>query len=160
MATVMATNQTNTINKFTVAAALQETGVLLGLSGAESFRARAYTRAARSVADLSEDLGTLVAEHRLTDIKSVGRALAAQIRELYTTGHSSFLDQLRAKLPPGVIELSRILSLKKIAALHEALGITSIEELRAAAEAGRVRNVKGFGARAEAAILKSIVADA
>src|SRR5438132_12926041 len=140
----MSVKQTNSPNKFTVAAALQETGVLLALSGAESFRARAYTRAAQSVADLSEDLGTLVAQQRLTEIKGVGRTLAAQIRELYTTGRSAFLDELRTKMPPGVIELSRILSLKKITALHDALGITNIADLRAAAETGRVRNVRGF----------------
>ncbi len=148
-----------TNNKFTVAAALQETAMLLEISGAERFRGRAYARAARSVADLSEDLGLLVAEQRLTEIKGVGRTLAAQIKELYTSGHSAFLDELRALLPPGVIELSRVLSVKKIAALHEALGITSIADLRAAAEAGKIKNVRGFGARVEAQILKSITED-
>lgn len=148
--------QPSTVDKFTVAAALRETGLLLELKGAERFRAHAYVRAARSIAELSEDLGTLVGQGRLTDLKGVGRGLASQITELYTTGRSLLLDELRAELPPGVIELSRILSLKKIEALHEALGVSNLAELRAAAEAGKVRGVSGFGIKAEQKLLAAI----
>src|SRR5215813_12025003 len=150
--------QTGSINKFAVAAALKEMGHLLELKGAERFRVQAYMRAARAVADLTDDLGTIVSQNRLTEIKGVGRALAAQISELYTTGRSTFLEELRAELPPGVIELSRVLSVKKIGALHQALGITSIAELRTAAETGLIRKVSGFGAAAEQKILEAISA--
>ena len=145
--------------RFTIAAVLREIGLLLEMKGGEPFRARAYAQAARAVADLSEELGTLVKQNRLTQIKGVGSGLAAQIREVYTTGHSPLREQLRAELPPGVIELSRVLSVKKIQALHRALGITSVAELRAAAAAGKVGSVPGFGVKAEQQIIAAIDQD-
>ena len=100
----------------------------------------------------------MIRENRLTLVKGIGYALAKQIEELYRTGQSSFLNELRAQLPPGIIELSQVrgLNVKKVGRLHEALGITSIEELKAAAEAGKLRKIKGFGARTEAAILEAL----
>src|SRR6266550_2141301 len=136
-------------NKFSVAATLQEIGQLLEAKGVDQFRARAYRNAARSITDFPGDLNALARQDRLTEIKGIGAALAAQVKEILTTGHSSFLERLRNELPPGVIELSRILSLKKIEKLHKALGIRSLAELKAALEANRVREVPGFGAKSE-----------
>src|ERR1700732_4346165 len=95
--------KTEVPTRFSVAAVLQEIGLLLELQGGEPFRANAYARAARAIVDLAEDLATLIKQNRLTEIKGVGRGLAAQIQELYITGHSPLLEQLRAGLPPGVI---------------------------------------------------------
>ncbi|HYV24079.1 MAG TPA: PHP domain-containing protein, partial [Pyrinomonadaceae bacterium] len=81
-----------------------------------------------------------------------------QIEELYRTGGSSLLNELRSKFPPGVVELSQVrgLNLKKVETLHQALGISTLEELKSAAEAGKLRDIKGFGAKTEAAILAAI----
>ena len=145
-------------DKFVIAAALQEIGTLLELKGGEYFKARAYKLGARSVAELSEDLGKLIRQNRLTFVKGIGYALAKQIEELYTTGQSSFLNQLREQMPPGVVELSGVrgLTVKKVKLLHDALGITTLAELKAAAEAGKLRDIKGFGAKSEARILEAI----
>src|SRR6266496_1825377 len=145
-------------DKFAIAAALQEIGTLLELKGGEYFKARAYKRGARSVAELTEDIGRLIKENRLTFVSGIGYALAKQIEELYTTGESSFLKKLRSELPPGIIELARVpgLSLKKIERLQEALGISSVEQLKAACVVGKVRDLKGFGARTEQRILEAI----
>lgn len=145
-------------DKFAIAAALQEIGTLLELKGGEYFKARAYKLGARSVAELTEDLGKLIKQNRLTFVKGIGFALAKQIEELYTTGESSFLNQLRAEMPPGIVELSGVrgLNVKKIQQLNQALGITTINELKAAAEAGKLRELKGFGPKSEARILEAI----
>jgi DNA polymerase (family 10) len=146
-------------DKLVVAAALQEIGMLLELKGGgQYYKARAYKTGARAVAELTEDLGKLIKQNRLTFVKGIGFALAKQIQELYETGESSFLNELRAQMPPGIIELSYIpgLSVKKIETLHEALNISSVEELRSACEAGKVRDIKGFGAKTEQKILDSI----
>ena len=68
------------------------------------------------------------------------------------------LEDLRKEFPPGIIELSGLpgLSAPKITQLHEALGVTSIAELQAAAEAGRVRDLKGFGVKTEQRLLELI----
>ena len=145
-------------DKFAIAAALQEIGTRLELKGGQYFKARAYKLGARSLAEVTEDLGKLIKENRLTFVKGIGYALAKQIEELYTTGESSLLNQLRAEMPPGIVELSNVRGLnpKKVERLHEALGISTVEELKAAAEAGQLREIKGFTAKTESRILEAI----
>ena len=145
-------------DKFAIAAALQEIGALLELKGGEYFKARAYKQGARAISEISEDVGKLIKQNRLTFVKGIGFAIAKQIEELYTSGESSFLKKLRAELPPGIIELGNVpgLSVKKVERLHVALGISTVEELKAACEAGKVRHVQGFGAKTEQKILDAI----
>jgi DNA polymerase (family 10) len=145
-------------DKFAVAAALQEIGTLLELKGGQYFKARAYKLGARSIAEVREDLGKLIKENRLTFVKGIGYALAKQIEQLYATGESSMLNELRGQMPPGIVELSHVrgLNVKKVERLHEALGITTIDELKAAAEAGKLREIKGFTAKTESRILEAI----
>jgi len=149
-------------DKYAIAATLQEIGTLLELKGGEYFKARAYKLGARSIAEVSEDLGKLIKENRLTFVKGIGFALAKQIEQLYTMGESSVLNDLRGQMPPGIVELSSVrgLSVKKVERLHEALGITTVEQLKAAAEAGKLREVKGFTAKTEQRILEAINAAA
>src|SRR5688572_22053416 len=147
------------LDKFGIAAALQEIAALLELKGGKDrFKARAYQRGARVIGGLSEDLGVVVLENRLTSMSGIGDALASQIEQLYLTGESSVLRGLKKEFPPGIIELSGVpgLSISKIKTLHEALGIKSIAELKAAAEAGNIKNIKGFGAKTEAKLLETI----
>jgi DNA polymerase (family X) len=147
-------------DKLAIAAALQEIGALLELKGGEYFKARAYKLGSRVVAELGADIGKLIKQNRLTLIKGIGYALAKQIEELYTTGQSTLLNQLRAEMPPGIIELSFVpgLSVKKVERLHQELGISTVAQLKQACESGQVRNVKGFGAKTEQSILAAIAA--
>jgi DNA polymerase (family 10) len=151
--------QKQPLDKFAIAAALQEIAALLELKGGKDrFKARAYQTGARVIAGMSEDIGAVVRENRLTSMRGIGDALASQIKQLYLTGESSVLRGLKQEFPPGIIELSGVqgLSINKIKALHEALGITSVAELRTAAEAGKIRNIKGFGAKTEQRLLETI----
>jgi len=146
------------MDKFAIAAALQEIGTLLELKGGQYFKARAYKTGARAVAELSEDVGKLIKQNRLTFIKGIGHALAKQIQQLFESGESALLHELRGQMPAGVVELSRVpgLSVQKVERLQKALGIRSVAELKAACEAGKVRDVKGFGAKTEQKILDAI----
>jgi DNA polymerase (family 10) len=146
------------LDKLGVARALRELGALLEVKGENPFKVRAYENGARAVEGLTEDLAALVAQGRLTDVAGIGEALARKIAELHATGKTGLLDQLRAELPPGVPELLQVPDLgpRKIALLHRALGIGTVADLKAACEAGRVREVKGFGARTEQKILEGI----
>ncbi len=121
-------------DKLAIASALREMGQLLEVKGENPFKVRAYETGARALEGLSEDLGKLVAEERLTEIPGIGEALAKKIAELHRTGRLEALERLRAELPPGVLELLRVPDLgpRKIAALHAALGISTIAELEAA----------------------------
>src|SRR5258706_2549591 len=147
------------LDKFAIAAALQEIAALLELKGGKDrFKARAYQTGARVIAGLSEDVSEVVLGNRLTSMRGIGDALASKIEQLYLTGESSVLLGLRKEFPAGIIELSAVpgLSASKIKSLHEALGITSIAELKAAAEAGKIKTLKGFGAKTEATLLETI----
>jgi DNA polymerase (family 10) len=148
------------MDRLAIARALREIGLLLELQGGNPFKARAYERGARALEALGADLDPLVAQDRLTELPGIGSALAGTIRELHLTGRSEQLDRLRAALPPGAIELSQVpgLSVSRIAALHQTLGIASVDGLREALKTGRVRNVPGFGAKTEAKILAALQA--
>src|SRR6185295_13325859 len=149
------------LDKFAIAAALQDIAALLELKGGKDrFKARAYQTGARVVSGMSEDIGEVVLANRLTSMPGIGAGLASQIEQLYLSGESSVLQGLRKEFPPGIIELSAVpgLSISKIKVLHEALGISSIAELTAAARAGKIKTLKGFGAKTEAALLQTITA--
>src|SRR5262249_36522455 len=118
----------------------------------------AYERAGAMLERVDVELGPLVAARRLAELPGIGRGLAAVIAELYTTGRSKVLEALRERVPPGTLELNRVpgLGLTRNAALHAALGIESIEDLRAACEAGRVRGLPGIGEKTERRLLQHI----
>jgi DNA polymerase (family 10) len=142
----MAENQKPQLDRFGVAAALQEIAQLMDLKGGQfRFKAKAYNAGARAIQGVA-DLDRLVKEDRLTTLPRIGDALASQIKQLYLTGESSVLNGLRKEFPKGVIELSSVpgLSVEKIKQLDEA-GISSIAQLKAAAETGRLEALKGFG---------------
>ena len=131
---------------------------LLAVSGQEPYKARAYARGAEVLERLDADLGELVEARRLTTLSGIGSALAAMITELYQTGRSQALEEQRQRVPAVALELSRIprLGLDKIAVLHEALGIETIDDLEAACVAGHVRTIKGMGEKTERRILEAI----
>jgi len=148
------------LDNFEIAAALQEIAGLMELrGGGDRFKARAYRTGSRVIAGYSGDLSELVDQDQLTSLRGIGSALASQIKQLYLTGTSSVLESLRKEYPPGVLELATVpgLTVTKIRKLHEALGITSIDDLKAAVEAGKIRDVKGFGLKSEQSLLQSIV---
>src|SRR4051794_15068549 len=98
------------LDKLAIAKSLREIAALLSLKGAENpWKARAYDNGARALEQFAaEDLERLVADQRLTDIRGIGEALAGVIAELLATGTCKLLDELRAELPPGVMELAQL----------------------------------------------------
>ena len=145
-------------DRLTIARALREMAGLLDASGQETFKARAYARGAEVLERLDADLGELVERRRLTTLPGIGPALAAMITDLHQTGRSQTLEEQRQRVPAVAVELSRIprLGLDKIAALHAALGIRTLDDLEAACVAGRVRTVKGMSEKSERRILEAI----
>lgn len=100
----------------------------------------------------------MIAEERLTELPGIGPVLASVISEIWNTGRSAQLERLRHDLPAGVIELAAVpgLSLKKIQALWQALGIDNIATLRQALDEGKVSAVKGFGEKTQQRIRQGI----
>jgi DNA polymerase (family 10) len=153
----MSQNQKPQLDRFGVAAALQEIAQLMDLKGGQfRFKAKAYNAGARAIQGVA-DLDRLVREDRLTTLPRIGDALASQIKQLYLTGQSSVLNGLRQEFPKGVIELSSVqgLSVEKIKQLDEA-GISSIAQLKSAAEMGRLETLKGFGPKTAQRLLTQL----
>lgn len=146
------------MDKDQVAAVLTEIGLLLELKGENPFKTRAYTNAARTLESLTEPIETLVREERLGGLKGIGDALQQKITELVTTGCLGYHQDLKASLPPGLVELLSVSGLgpKKVKALHDRLGVDSIDSLEAACQAGKVAELDGFGAKSQAKILEAI----
>ena len=146
------------MDKDKVAEILVEIGTLLELKGENPFKTRAYANAARTIESLNEPLAKLVAEKRLGEIKGIGQALEQKITELVETGKLKYYDELKASIPPGMIEMLEISGLgpKKIQALNQKLGIDSIEKLETACKKGKVAELDGFGEKTAANILEGI----
>src|SRR5260370_5650929 len=146
------------MEKADVAAVLDEIATLLELQGENPFRARAYSAAARTIGQLETNLADMVAAGTLAEIPGIGETLRDKITDLVTTGKLPFYEDLKAKTPPGLLAMLRLPGLgpKKIKALHDEMGIDSIEKLKAAAEAGTLAKLKGFGAKTQTNILQGL----
>ncbi|WP_117594113.1 DNA polymerase/3'-5' exonuclease PolX [Haloprofundus halophilus] len=124
------------------------------------YKPQSYRRAAenlrshpRSVADLARE-----GQDAVEEIDGVGDAIASKIVEYVETGEIEELEELRAELPVDMVALTSVEGVgpKTVGDLYEALEITTLDELEAAAEAGEIREVKGFGAKTEQNILDNI----
>ena len=141
-----------------VASLLREYAQRSALRGGNPYRAKAYSRAADSLAALAVPLNVLVAEDRLTEIPGVGDAIADIITELHRTGAHPSLEKLRKEIPAGVLEMLAVPGLRpeKVLRLYKDLGIGSLSELEAAAKDDRIKKAKGLGSALQTKILQNL----
>jgi DNA polymerase (family 10) len=141
-----------------IAAALDELGVLYELDGAVKYRVLAYGTAAKAIRESPVSVAELSAAGRATEIPGVGKTLAEKIQALLETGEIPAAAKLKAKFPPTLIEVTRVpgLGAKTARLLFDELGISSMEELKAAAESEQIREIKGLGPKAEENVLASL----
>ena len=138
---------------------LAQIAAFLELQGASTFKVRAYEQAGHAIAALdTDDLADLDRSGSLAATPGVGPATLAVIRDLNATGASRYLEELRAEIPAGLVELLRVpgLATAKIHLLHESLGIDSVDALEAAIHDGRLATLKGFGPKTSAKLLRGI----
>lgn len=140
-----------------IAKKLYEVGEILTIKG-DRFRSRAYNMAAQRITALTEDIKVVADRGDLEKIPGVGKSIAMTIGELLETGDSVVLAELRASLPDGVLEMIAIEGIgpKQAMRFNSELGVTSIDELEAAAKAKRISPLRGFGEKKEENILKAI----
>jgi DNA polymerase (family 10) len=134
-----------------IAAAFDELGDLYELDGAVQYRVIAYRTAARTVRDSSTSVMDLVRQGRVTELPGIGRTLEEKLVALDETGDIPAAAKLRAKFPPGLLSVMHLPGFgpKRARRLYDELGVDSLDSLRAAAEAGRIRSLRGFGAKVE-----------
>lgn len=139
--------------------ALAQIADFLELKGENRFKSAAYRNAAGAIVGVqTDDLTPSLTSGELAELKGIGPATLSTIRELVENGESRYLEQLRTEIPEGLLEMLRVpgLGTAKIQKIHEALGISSVEELEQAANDGRLAKLPRFGAGTAAKILKGI----
>jgi DNA polymerase (family 10) len=141
-----------------IADALEELGDLYELDGAIVHRVLAYRTAAKTVREATVSVGALAREGRAVALKGIGETLQEKIKALCETGTIPAAEKLRAKHPPGLVEITRLpgIGAKRARLLHSALGIDSPQALREAAIKQRVREVRGLGAKFEEGVLSAL----
>ena len=141
-----------------IAAALDELGDLYELDGAIIHRIVAYRNAAKAVREAPVSVAALAREGRATELPGIGGTIQEKVLALSAEGAIPAAVKLRAKFPPGLIEITRLPGLgpKRARRLFDELGIDSLEALRGAAEQQRIRALKGFGPKAEESILAAL----
>lgn len=154
---VEATQRPRMSNK-QVAGVFKATGDLLQILGESRFVVMAYTNAARTIDGLEQDINEIASAGALRDLPRVGEAIAEKIQTLLDTGSLPYYEDLASQVPEGVVAMLHVPDVgpKTVQRLWRELDITSVDALKKSAEEGRLRKLKGFGAKTEERILKSI----
>jgi DNA polymerase (family X) len=134
-----------------IAAAFDELADLYELDGAVQYRVIAYRNAARTVRDSSVSVIQLAREGRVTELPNIGKTLEEKLIALDETGDIPTAVKLRARIPVGLISVMQLPGFgpKRARRLYDEIGVDSLDALRAAVEDGRLRELRGFGVKAE-----------
>jgi DNA polymerase (family 10) len=146
------------VKKSEVCAIFRDMAQMMEILGEDVYRIRAYQRAARSIEHTAADITVMAARRELTKIPGVGRELAGKIEEILATGTLRKYEELKEKVPPGLLEILRIPGLgpKTARVLYGELGIGGIAELERLAKEGRLKNLPGIKAKTEENIMRGI----
>ena len=142
-----------------IAQILEDIGLLLELKGESPFKSQAYYNAARTIEGTTDDLALLVATGRIRELKGIGQALADKLAELVGTGRLAYYDELKRSVPAGLVEMRAIAGMgpKKILAVWQQLGITTVGELEYACIENRLVGLPGFGQKTQDKIRQGIL---
>jgi DNA polymerase (family 10) len=141
-----------------IADALAELATLYELDGAIRYRVLAYREAARVIRQSPVSVEELARAGRATELPGVGKTLEQKIVVLLDSGEIPSAAKLKRKFPPSLIEVTMVpgVGAKTARRLYDELGVSNLEELRAAAEQERIRQLKGLGPKAEENVLAAL----
>ncbi len=140
-----------------IATLLREIADFLEINEVE-YKPRAYRRAARTIASLSEDIEDIHEQGKLEEIEGVGESIAEKIAEYLETGDLAYYRDLRADLPIDIEALTRVEGVGPTTAkrLYQDLGVQTLEDLERAAREGKIAELEGFGETSQQNILDHI----
>jgi len=143
-----------------IAKIFHEIADLLEIKNENPFRVRSYRNAGHVIAELPENLKSIVEndEPILDEISGIGKSIHEKIVEIVKTGKCKFHDELLKELPPTILELLQVSGIgpKKVQLLYKELGIQSVSDLEKAAKAHKIHTLAGMGEKTEENILKAI----
>jgi DNA polymerase (family 10) len=107
---------------------------------------------------LPEPVESYIEKDTLKDVPGIGESVCTKIQEYLSTGKIQALEDLRKRIPHGLIEIMSVTGMgpKKAKVLYEKLNINNLDELLAAAKEGKIRNLTGFGKKSEENIIKGV----
>src|SRR5215210_4532788 len=133
---------------------------LYELDGAIVHRVLAYRNAAKTIREAGASVAEMTRAGTVTELPGIGKTIEEKLNTVLETGSIPSAEKLKAKYPPGLVEITRLPGLgpKRARKLFDELEIASLEDLKTAAEAQRLRELKGFGPKAEESILLALAA--
>lgn len=143
----------------TAAHSLTRIAELLALRKDAGFRVRAYRNAAKAILALdAEDLAPLLRSGEIASLRGIGPATLGVVADLVEHGESSYLRTLMEDAPATLVEVAAIpgVTLPRMRRFHDELGISTLEDLEAAARDGRLATLRGIGPQTAAKILEGI----
>jgi DNA polymerase (family 10) len=145
-----------------IAEAFEELASLYELDGAVVYRVGAYRNAAKAIREAGVSVEEMARQGRVEELSGVGKTIAEKIDALLENGSIPAADKLKARIPSGLVEVTRIPGLgpKRARLLYESLDVESIDDLREATEQGRLKDVPGFGEKAEENVKAALAAGA
>jgi DNA polymerase (family 10) len=146
------------MNNHEVAGVLADIARLLELEGEDTYKIRAYRKAAHSIETLPGGVDDYRREGRLEEIPGVGKSIGELVTELLETGSSHFYEALKKDVPPELFEVMEVPGIGRRTAIkiHRALGVATVSEFKKAATTHRIKKIKGMGEKAERRVLDSI----
>src|SRR5438445_13722056 len=149
------------MTKREIADVLEEIAFLLELKGENPFKVKAYSTGARVIESLPEEPTVLVQKGLLRNVKGIGQTLEGTVTELVTTGRSALHQEFQAAFPASLLEMAAIPGLgpKKLKAIYDQLGISSVGELEYACIENRLGGLQGFGQKTQEKIRAGIRQD-
>ena len=141
-----------------IASHFDELASLYELDGASSYRVVAYRTAAKNIRDSGASVAEMARQGKAESLPGIGKAIADKIGSLLEQGTIPSADKLKERIPPGLVEVTRIPGLgpKRVKVLHDHLGIGSLDELKEAVAAGGLDEVPGFGPKARDNVLAAL----
>ena len=135
------------MKNFIVAQRLNEIASLMEFEGEPFFKIKAYERAARSIEDSQTSVEDLIKTGELKDLPGVGKAISQKIADILNTGTCKYLDELRSKFPPTILELLSVpgIGAKTAVSLFRELGVSGLDDLRKSIEDGSILKVPRLG---------------
>src|SRR3954470_13858404 len=143
-----------------VALHFDELADLYELDGAISYRVLAYRNAAKAIREANASVEDMTRAGTVTELAGIGKTIAEKLEALFETGGIPSAQKLKAKYPPGLVEITRLPGFgpKRARKVFDELGIASLDDLKKAAEEERLRTIRGFGPKAEESILLALAA--
>ena len=141
-----------------IAQILQETADLLELTGGNPYRARAFSRAARSLSGLDDTVSDRIGAGTLVDVQGIGDGMAEHVADILHGGSFELRDELLSAVPPGLMDVMQVkgLGTKRTRRLWTELDVTTLDELEQAAKEDRITTLDGFGTKTQQKILDNV----